>query len=195
MLPDDLPEDWQIPMADIECKFSDMSNDEKDMDYLYAYMMVAMGLMEPKDMTSDVKDGVTWVYGAFEPHKSLTEREAMQIMYLVIEYAKSQTYSTYKIMDESEYIPQLTEWGVFDGGSFNAYNKGEKMSKGLTMVRIARYIMYAFDLEDKDYGVASGYFDDDDEMARGGVSTFEYEDDLPTPGQSGGGDLIRKSLP
>ena len=54
--------------------------------------------------------------------------------------------------------------------------------------------MYEFDLEDKDYGVASGYFDDD-EMGRGGVSSFEYEDDLPTPGQLGGGDLIRKSLP
>jgi len=171
-----------------------MSNDESDMDYLYAAMMVAIGLMEPTDMSTEVVDGVTTIYGAFEPHKSLTEREAMQMMYMVIELSKNQTYTTYTVMDESEFMPQLTEWGVFSGASLNTYNAGEKMSKGMTMVRIARFIMYEFDLEDKDYGIASGYYGDDGEMSRGGVSSFEYEDDLPVANQPGGGDLLRKGF-
>jgi len=195
VLPDDLPYDWQIPMPDVECEFSDMSNDESDMDYLYAAMMVAIGLMEPKDMSSEVNGGVTTIYGAFEPNKSLTEREAMQLMFMAIELSKTQTHTTYRVMDESEFIPQLTEWGVFGGASLNAYNAGEKMSKGLTMVRIARFLMYEFDLEDKDYGVISGYFGGDGEMTRGGISSFEYDDDLPSSGKAGGDDLLRKSLP
>jgi len=165
------------------------------MDYLYAYMMVAMGLMEPKNVQYGDDSGITVVYGDFDPHRSLTEREAMQIMYMVIELAKSQTYTTYRVMDESEFIPQLTEWGVFDGTSLNAYNKGEKMSKGLTMVRIARFLMYEFDLEDKDYGVASGYFSDDDEIARGGASMFTFDDDLTPVSRSESENLLRKSLP
>jgi len=82
---------------------------------------------------------------------------------------------------------------VFGGESFNAYNAGEKMSKGLAMVRIARFLRYELDMEDKDYGVASGYYDDG-EMARGGVSSFTYDDDLQPASISEGEDLIRTSL-
>jgi len=161
-LPDDLPDDWIMPGANIMCEFSDMSNDMNDMDYVYATMVVALGIMEPKNATYDVYEELdfTMAYGEFDPHGALTQREAMQIMYNTIELSRTQTYTEYTTMDESEFIPQLKEFGMIDdAGSFNAYAADEKFSKGLTMVRLARFVKYEFEMEDKDYGLDAGFFD------------------------------------
>ena len=143
-LPDDfeqLPDFVTIPMI------TDMNNDLNDMNFFYAFFMVGIGLMDAPD-------------GVFDPHGSITEREAMQIMYKTIELSKNQTVTNYSILDESEFIPALTEMGLFnDTDGHNLYQAGEKISKKLTMVRIARFIKYEFEMEDKDYGIDAGFFD------------------------------------
>jgi len=164
--PDELSDDddWIIPHDEnMLCMFDDMEFDVTDMDFSFAMLMVALGLMEPKNATYDYIEemDITVVGGDFDPNGTLTEREAMQIMYMTNYLAKSQTYTEYRVMEESEFIPQLTEWGMFGSGpdSFPAYNADERMSKGMTMVRIARFVKYEFEMEDKDYGIDAGYFD------------------------------------
>ena len=164
--PDEISDDddWIIPHDEkMLCMFSDLEFDPTDLDYTYAMLMVSIGLMEPKNATYEYIEelDIIVVEGEFDPHGTLTEREAMQIMYLTNYFAKSQTYSEYKVMDESEFIPQVTEWGMFgdEPDSFYAYNANERMSKGMTMIRIARFAKYEFEMEDKDYGIDAGFFD------------------------------------
>ena len=117
-------------------------------------LMVSMGLMEPKNATYEYFDeyDVTMVTGEFDPYGAITEREAMQIMYKTIELSRTQTVTPHEVMDESEFLPKLKEWGMLDEpGSQNAYQADGKLSKGLTMVRIAKFCKYEFEMEDKDY--------------------------------------------
>ena len=157
-----LPDDFDvIPDSTIFCEFEDMSNDFNDMDYLFAQMMVAMGLMDVRDAEIDEYPGlITLVYGKFDPSGSMSMREAMQCMYLTIELSRNQTVAKYEIMDESEFIPTLNEWGFFDEpGSPNVYRADEIFTKRLALVRIARFVKYEFEMDDKDYGVEAGFFD------------------------------------
>jgi len=113
---------------------------------MYAAFMVLKGLMEIKDATYEEHEGVTTVYGAFDPHGTLTEREAMQIMYMAIESGRTQIYTEYEVIDESVFLPHLEQWGMLDEpGSFNSYNPNERMSNGLTMVRCARFVIYVYE--------------------------------------------------
>ena len=141
-----LPDDFkQLPFF-WSPEFSDMSNEMNDMDYYYASSMVGMGLMEARD-------------GKFNPYGSITEREAMQVIYKTLELSKTQTLTEYEVMDESEFIPSLIEWGVLDvSGERDVYQPNVKLTNKLTMVRIARLVRYEEDLEEKDYGVAAGFF-------------------------------------
>ena len=143
------PDDFEhLPDPLVYPFFTDMEFDMTDMNYAYAYYMVGYGLM---DADSE---------GRFNPHASLTEREALQIFYRTIAFAESQTPVPYEVMDESMFIPQLTQWGLFDEqGGPNAYQPGEKLSKRLLMVRIAKFIKFYEDMEDKDYGIDAGFFD------------------------------------
>jgi hypothetical protein len=159
-----LPEGFElIPMSGIMPEFSDMSNAPNDMDYYYALFMVSLGLMEARNaetITIPEFPDYTLVFGEFDPHGSLTEREAMQIMYKTIELSRNQTVTTYEDMDEALFIPDLAEWGLLDEpGGPNAYTAGERLSKRLALVRIARFIKYEEDMTDKDYGVGAGFFD------------------------------------
>jgi len=169
-LPDDLPDDWIIPnpdnvlfiITDMGVNIFDMADDVIDMDFMRASVTVSIGLMDLKNATYEYIEemDLTVITGEFDPHGTLTEREAMQIMYMNIELTKTQTYTTFEVLDESEFIPHLEEWGVLDeSGSFNSYNADERMSKGMSMVRIARYLRYIHELDDKDYGSDTGYFD------------------------------------
>lgn len=145
VLPDDyerLPDPLMFPF------FSDMNLDTMDMNYAYAMYMVSYGLMDV-----DEND-------AFNPHNSLTEREAMNIFYRTIEFAQSQNAVPYEVLDDEELMPKFTQWGLFgEEGSPNTYLPDERMSKRMVLVRIARFIKFFEDLEDKDYGVAAGFFD------------------------------------
>jgi hypothetical protein len=77
----------------------------------------------------------------------------MQGLYKAIELSKSQTVDTYEVMDESLFIPALTEWGLFDeDGSPNMYQADEKYTNKLAMVRVARFFRYEFDLDEGNYG-------------------------------------------
>jgi len=79
---------------------------------------------------------------------------------MAIKLAKTQTYTEYEVLDESEFLPQLEEWGMIgEPGSLTAYNPDGRMSRGQTMVRISRFIMYTHEMEDKDYGIDAGFFD------------------------------------
>ena len=129
-----------IPGVERLIDFTDMSNDLNDMDYNYAMYMVGVGVMDAPD-------------DAFNPHGSLTEREAMQIFYKTLEMFRTETTMTYEVMDESEFIPELTEWGLFDESDGpNEYQAGEKITKKVLMSRIARFIRNEFGLDDKFYG-------------------------------------------
>jgi len=124
-------------------EFSDMSNNLIDPDMTYATHMINLGLMELKNVTYETHGDYTKVTGEFDPHGTLTEREAMQMMYMAIELGKAQTYTTFEVLDESEFLPHIEQWGMLDEpGGFNSYNADERMSKGLTMVRIARFLIY-----------------------------------------------------
>jgi len=123
-------------------EFSDMSNNLIDPDMTLATRMITLGLMELKNATYEDYGDYTKVTGEFDPHGTLTEREAMQMMYMAIELGKAQTYTTYKVLDESEFLPQIEQWGMLDESGFNSYNSNERMSKGLSMVRIARFLIY-----------------------------------------------------
>ena len=137
VLPDDAED---LPLPEENAEFTDMSNDLNDMDYVYAMYMVGMGLMDAPD-------------GKFNPHGSLTEREAMQIFYKEIEQSRSLTNTTYSVLDESEFIPELTEWGLFDEpGGPAEYQPREKLSKKMLMSRIARFLKYEFEMDDLFYG-------------------------------------------
>jgi len=157
-----LPEGFELmPMGNILPEFTDMSNDMNDMDFGNAFVMVNLGLMEVKNAeTLWEYEDIAFVTGEFDPHGTMTEREAMQILRKTLELSETQTITTYEMIDESLFIPELTEWGLFDEeGGPNAYNADEKLSKRLTLVRIARLIKYLHELEDKDYGIAAGFFD------------------------------------
>jgi len=80
---------------------------------------------------------------------------------LAIEQARTRTFSEYSTLDESEFIPLLKEWGVMDEpGSFNSYNANERMSKGMTLLRIGRFLNYRINIADKDYWGESGAIND-----------------------------------
>ena len=148
--PVQFPDDMDFP------EFRDMSNDENNMDYIASAVMVGLGLMDAPD-------------GKFNPNGSLTEREAMQIMYMTIEVARNRSIATYGEMAESSFIPELMEWGILGTDGPNAYRGDEKLSIKLALARIGSFIRYEYDLEEGDYGVATGYFDMDDvedEVAR-----------------------------
>jgi hypothetical protein len=140
-------DDFVIPGLDEEIEFSDMSNDDKDIDYLFAFCMVALGIMDAPN-------------GEFDPYGTLTEREAMQILYRTVELSKSIEVGTYEVLDESVFIPALTDMGLFDEpGSENGYTADMKFTRKLAMVRIARLLQVEMDLESGDYGSDRGYFD------------------------------------
>jgi hypothetical protein len=157
-----LPEDFElIPDSPIVPDLTDMSGDQNDMDYLMAYLIVSMGLMEIKNASAEVYEefpDYIFVTGEFDPYGSVTEREAMQAIYKTIEISRNQTITVPEPMDESEFIPTLTEWGLFDEAE-NAYQADKKMTNRLTMVRVAKFIKYEFELGDKDYGIDAGFFD------------------------------------
>jgi len=159
--PDDYPDDWTMPHLNIIVNFTDMSNDYTDMDHMYATAMIAMALMKPKDGTLDYIEELDILYMEceFDPYGILTEREAMEIMFMTTELSRTQTIDL-EIYDESVFIEQLIKYGMLDEqGSFNSYNADNKMSRGMTLLRIARYLRYMHELEDKDYGIDAGYFD------------------------------------
>ena len=156
-----IPDDFDMmPMPEIMCEFNDMSNDYTDMDFAYAYIMVAMGLMGVENMETEEVMGITILRGDFNPGASITEREAMQIFFKTIEIAKEQTVATYEVMDEQEFLPTLEEWGLFDEpGGPNAYQAGDKLTKKKTMSRMARFSKFWYDLDDKFYGWGEGKTD------------------------------------
>jgi len=159
--PDPRPDDWMMPTANIMVEFTDMSNDPTDMDTGYAMSMIVMGLMRPKDGTITYIEelDINYMECEFDPYGTITEREAMETMFMTIELSRTQTVD-FVIYEESEFIPKLEEYGMFDeSGSFNSYNPDERMSKGLTMVRIAKFCRYLHELDDKDYGIDAGFFD------------------------------------
>jgi len=162
-LPEDLPDDWVIPHPDdVLYIITDMNGDPYDIEFMRLYVTVSIGLMGLKNATYEYIEelDLTVVTGEFDPYGTLTEREAMQIMFMTIELTRTQTYTTFEVLDESVFIPHMEEWGVLDeAGSFNSYNADERMSKGMSMVRIARYLRYVHELGDKDYGIDAGYFD------------------------------------
>jgi len=123
-------------------EFSDMSNNLIDPDMTIATRMITLGLMELENATYEKYGDYTKVTGEFDPHGTLTEREAMQMMYMAIELGKAQTYTTFEVLDESEFLPHIEQWGMLDESGFNSYNPNERMSKGLSMVRIARFLIY-----------------------------------------------------
>jgi len=139
---EDLPDDVEPDNMGLGVEFSDLSNDIIDPDMTYASRMITLGLMELKNATYEDYDGFTMAYGDFDPHGTLTQREAMQIMYMTIELGRTQRYTTYEVLDESVFLPHVEEWGMLDESGFNAYNQNERMSKGLSMVRIARFLIY-----------------------------------------------------
>jgi len=139
---EDLPDDVEPENLGLMVEFSDMSNDIIDPDNTYAMQMMWLGLMELKNARYDDYGDFTMAYGEFDPHGTLTQREAMQIMYMAIELGRTQRYTTYEVLDESVFLPHLEEWGMFDESGFNSYNPNERMSKGLSMVRIARFLIY-----------------------------------------------------
>jgi len=162
-LSDYLPEDWVMPTADINIDFTDISNDFSNIDYHHAWTMIALGLMELKNAVYEYDGELdrTFAQGDFDPNGTLTQREAMQIMFMAIELARTQKYTEYSILDESEFLPQLMEWGVIDkSGSFNSYNENELMSKGMTLLRIGRFLDYRLNIADKDYWGESGTIND-----------------------------------
>jgi len=139
---EDIPFDADPYNMEMFIEFSDLSNDIIDPDCAYAMRMIQLGLMELKNATYEDYGDFIMAYGDFDPHGLVTEREAMQIMYMAIELGRTQTYTTYEVLDESEFLPYIKEWGLLDETGLNSYNPGERMSKGLTMVRIARFIIY-----------------------------------------------------
>jgi len=154
---EDLPDDVVSENMDLMVEFYDMSNDITDPDMTYALQMMWLGLMELKNPTYEYYGDFTVAYGDFDPHGLLTEREAMQIMYMAIELSRTQTYvETYEVLDESVFLPTVKEWGMFDDTGFNAYNPDGRMSKGLSMVRIARFIIYLYETL---YGTDPTYLD------------------------------------
>jgi len=159
--PDPRPDDWSMPTANILVTFTDMSNEPTDMDYGIAASMIMMGLMRPKDGTIEYIEELDYYFMEceFDPHGTITEREAMDTMFMTIELSRTQTVNL-EVYEESEFIPQLEEYGMLDEpGSFNSYNPDERLSKGLTLVRIARFQKYKYELDDKDYGTGAGFFD------------------------------------
>ena len=85
----------------------------------------------------------------------------MQILHKAVELGKSLSVTTYSVLDESLFIPDLTAWGVLGGqGDPNAYQADRRLTNRLTMVRIGRFLKYELNIEDKDYGTGAGYFDD-----------------------------------
>ena len=159
-----LPDDFDLmPETNIFCEFDDMSNDMNDMDYLIAWSMVSMGLMDVRDAEIEDYLGLgmlTYITGKFAPSEPITERDAMQCMYMTIELSRNQIVTVYEVMDESEFMPTLEEWGFFDEpDSPNTYRPEENLTKRLALVRIARFVKYEFEMDDKDYGVGAGFFD------------------------------------
>jgi len=75
---------------------------------------------------------------------------------MAIELGRTQTYTTFEVLDESEFLPQIKEWGMLDESGFNSYNESERMSKGLTMVRIGRFIIYLYETV---WGIDSEFID------------------------------------
>jgi len=154
-----IPDGWSAPYPDnIILEMTDISDGYDHDVYEVVKHMILSGLMELKNATYETKDGKTVLTGAFDPHGTLTEREAMQVMCMCIKLSLTQTYMTYEVLDESEFLPQLYQFGMLDEpGSFNAYNPDERMSKGMTMIRCARFVKYAFGIIDEDYGASWGY--------------------------------------
>jgi hypothetical protein len=127
-----LPEDFeQLPDPIVIPEITDVSSNK---DFMAAYFMVAMGIMEAPG-------------GKFEPGKSMTERESMQIIYKTIEAARNKSASSPEDIDESVFIPGFTERGMFDeAGGPNVYQANEKLSRKLALVRIGRLLNDEFDL-------------------------------------------------
>ena len=158
-----LPDDWMMAFPEnILWQITDMSGEYNDMDYVYAMVAVALGLMDVNNAEVEYFEemDLTVITCEFDPYGTLTEHEAMQAMYMNYELAKANAYTTYEILDESAFLPWLMEVGMLDEpGSFNAFKSGEKMSRGMAMVRVAKLYKYAYDLsDDKDYGSDAGFF-------------------------------------
>ena len=95
-------------------------------DDLYPLMMVALGVMEAPD-------------GLFEPQKSLTEREAMRIMYRVIEFAEAPDLPEEELYTEEEYMQRFEELGMFSDEFPDSYQPEEKLTKKMALVRLGKF--------------------------------------------------------
>jgi len=105
-------------------------------DYLMAFVMLNFGLMDAPD-------------GKFDPQGSLTEREAMLIMYKMIRFGRDQSVTPEDLagVTEEDAIKYFTEMGVFDESTPNVYQPDEKLIRKSALVRIGRFILSEFDID------------------------------------------------
>ena len=129
-----LPDDFEdIPMFLTELpEITDLS----DKDYLMAFIMLNYGLMDAPD-------------GLFDPQGSLTEREAMMIMYKTIRFGRDPglTPKDLEGVTEEECIAYFTELGLFDEETPNVYDPDEKITRKTILVRIGKFIINEFELD------------------------------------------------
>ena len=99
------------------------------------FLMATLGLMDAPD-------------GYFDPHSSVTQGEAMKILYQVYLMSLNNTTDLNAIgFDENEAIKFFTESGVFSESGENGYNPNEKLSKKIALARSGILDDWIFDEE------------------------------------------------
>jgi len=98
----------------------------------YAGLMVSLGVMKAPG-------------GKFEPARSMTEREAVTIMYKIATLAKDRGLTAEGIrFDASKAVDSYIEAGVFDKAGQAGYLPDEKLSKKKALVWVSRLYDYEF---------------------------------------------------
>jgi len=96
------------------------------------FLMVSLGVMEAPG-------------GYFEPAKSLTQREAMKIMYQVSMLATNPGMTVKDIVfDENEAKAFFTEIGVFSESGGNMYQPDERLTKKIALARSGLMDIWVF---------------------------------------------------
>jgi len=100
-------------------------------DGYFIRLMVATGLMDAPD-------------GYFRPHMSLTEREALDIMFrfLVLEDPELGDYD----LTEAEYLNGFRLMGIFDDSGPNALKGTDKLTCKLALVRMSRMFQFYYEI-------------------------------------------------
>ena len=114
------PRDYQV--APDAFDITDVGDDE-----LSPWLMVGLGVMDAPD-------------GLFRPSQSLTEREAMEIIYRVIAIGEDPDVTEEEFFSEPEYIERFVDKGVLDEAGPNVYSPDERLSKRMALVRLSRFM-------------------------------------------------------